>query len=41
MYRVMHNQRHVKSFLLRDKALAYVMTQEDPEEYEILDRSDC
>jgi hypothetical protein len=39
-YRVMHGERHMKSFPTRDQALAFVMTQEDPEEYEILDRSD-
>lgn len=39
-YRVMRGDRQVKSFPTRDQALAYVMTQEDREEYEILDRSD-
>lgn len=40
-YRVFHLNRFVKSFPNRDAALAYVYSQRTPEDYEVLDKSDC
>ena len=40
-YRVFHLNRHVITFGNRDRALDYVAAAKDPEDWEILDRSDA
>jgi hypothetical protein len=40
MYRVYYLNRFVKSFTTRDKAIDYVYSKTDHEDYEILDGSD-
>jgi hypothetical protein len=41
MYKVYHLTRFVKSFSNRDAALEFVYSKNVPEDYEILDKSDC
>ena len=41
MYRVYHLGQRVKTFSTRDAALSYVYSQPTPEDWEILDPSDC